>query len=238
MRTRDMQYADPHACTSLPSPPWGRGLGEGGARQRAKIYLQALSLLIVCTLLTGCLGARPFIPLRYYSLEPLTDNIPHATHSRTIALGIQPFTAASRYHERMLYRLSEVEVNFYEYDRWVEPPEEMVTRIIAASLRASGLFQQVQQADNLRLPAWFLSAELLRFDEVREPPERRAECWLRLALRRAPDERLRWSKTLRAAVPLAHQTAAGFAAAMSAAVQQIARQLITELQTASRPGAE
>jgi ABC-type uncharacterized transport system auxiliary subunit len=197
-----------------------------------------LGVLMVCAFLTGCLGARQFTPVRYYSLEPLTDNIPQAIQRWTIPLGIQPFTAATRYRERMLYRSSEVEVNFYEYDRWVEPPEEMVTRLIAAALRDAGLFQQVQQVANLQLPAWVLSGELLRFDEVRGAQASRAACWLRLALRRAQDERLLWSKTLRAAVPLSHKSAAGLAVAMSAAVQQIAQQLISELQTADLPAAE
>lgn len=197
-----------------------------------------VNLLILCSLLTGCLGTRPFTPVRYYSLEPLTDTIPRAIQSWTIPLGIQPFTAATRYRERMLYRSSEVEVNFDEYDRWVEPPEEMVTRIIAAALRDAGLFPQIQQVATLQLPAWVLSAELLRFDEVRGPQAWRAECWLRLALRRAQDEHLLWSKTLRAVVPLSDKSAAGFAVAMSTAVQQIAQQLITDLQTADLPRAE
>lgn len=238
MRTCYIKDVNKNACTSLPSPPWGRGLGEGGTRERVKIDVRVVSLLILCGLLTGCLDSRQFTPVRYYSLEPLTDNIPRATQSWRIPLGIQPFTAASRYRERMLYRSSEVEVNFYEYDRWVEPPEEMVTRMIAAALRAAGLFQQVQHVDDVRLPAWILSGELLRFDEVRGPQASRAECWLRLALRRAQDERLLWSNTLRAAVPLRHKTAAALALAMNAAVQQIARQLIIELQTADLPGTE
>jgi ABC-type uncharacterized transport system auxiliary subunit len=206
--------------------------------ERKKVDVWRLSLLIVCALLTGCLGARGFTPVRYYSLEPLSDNTPRATRSWATPLGIQPFAAATRYRERMLYRLSEVEVNFYEYDRWVEPPEEMVTRIVAAALRASGLFPQVRQAANLQLPAWLLSAVLLRFDEVRGAQQSRAECWLRLELRRARDERLLWSKTLRAAAPLSNKSAAALAAAMTVAVQQIAQQLISELQTADLPRAE
>jgi len=217
-----------------------RAVGRGNLQGMLSPCLcgAVLSVFLVCALLTGCLGARPFTPVRYYSLEPLADNIPQAIHSRTVPLGIQPFTAATRYRERMLYRASEVEVNFYEYDRWVEPPEEMVTRVIAAALRDAGLFQQVQEVANLQLPAWVLSAELLRFDEVRGAQAWRAECWLRLALRRAQDEHLLWSNTLRAAVRLSHKSAAGLAVAMSAAVQQIARQLISDLQTATLPAAE
>lgn len=195
-------------------------------------------VLAICALLTGCLGTRGYIPVHYYSLELPTDNTPRATRSWATPLGIQPFTAATRYRERIVYRLSEVEVNFYEYNRWVEPPAEMVTRIVATMLHASGLFPQVQQVTNLRLPAWVLSAVLLRFDEVRGAHQSRAECWLQVELRRAQDERLLWSKTLRAAVPLSNQSAAALASAMSVAVQQIARQLITELQMADLPGAE
>jgi ABC-type uncharacterized transport system auxiliary subunit len=221
----------------LPLPVQGESKGKRG-QKCSRIFVYSICLLTICALLTGCLGSRGYTPVRYYSIEPLSDDTPRATRSWTIPLGIQSFTAATRYRERMLYRLSEVEVNFYEYDRWVEPPEEMVTHVVAAALRASGLFPQVRHANNLQLPAWLLSAVLLRFDEVRGPHLSRAECWLQLELRRAQDEQLLWSKTLRAAAPLNSKSPAALATAMTTAVHQIARQLITELQTADLPGAE
>ncbi len=190
-----------------------------------------ISLFVLCGLLAGCLGPRSFTPIRYYSLEPEAGSIPQATRTWAMPLGIQPFTAATRYRDRILYRLSEVEVGFYEYDRWVEPPQEMVARVVASALHASGLFRQLRQVDHIQLPAWILSATLLRFDEVRVPNASLAECWLRLELRRARDERLLWSKTLKSTVALTTKTPAALATAMTLAVQQIARQLITELQS-------
>jgi ABC-type uncharacterized transport system auxiliary subunit len=152
-----------------------------------------------------------------------------------VLLGVRPFTAATRYRERMLYRVSDVEIGFYEYDRWVEPPEEMVTRVITALLHASGLFRQVVTVDQVQLPAWLLSGELVRFDEVREGGRSRAECWLRVEVRRAQDERLLWTEVMRASVPLTAETPAALAQAMSQAVQQVATELIARLEHTELP---
>jgi ABC-type uncharacterized transport system auxiliary subunit len=189
-----------------------------------------MRIVVLCALLTGCLGPRSFTPVSYYSIEPEAGSMPQADRTWAMPLGIQPFSAATRYRDRILYRLSEVEVGFYEYERWVEPPQEMVTRVVASTLHASGLFQQVRQIDRIQLPAWILSAALLRFDEVRAPDARMAECWLRLELRRAQDEQLLWSNTLKSSVALTTETPAALAIAMTRAVQQIARQLVSELQ--------
>ena len=189
--------------------------------------------LILCCLLGGCLRSGDFTPIRYYSVDPSTITPPSVTHTWPIALGVRPLTAASRYRDRILYRLSEVEVGFYEYDRWVEPPEEMVTRVIIATVQAAGLFRQVLPADSVQLPAWILSGEVLRFDEVRTGSGSRAECWLRLELRRARDEQLVWSDQLQTAMPLTSETPEALAQAMSRAVQQMVRELINRLEKAS-----
>jgi ABC-type uncharacterized transport system auxiliary subunit len=189
------------------------------------------SLVVVCAL-GGCLARQPSTQVRYYSIDPLPVQGYQVANAWPVPLGIQPFTAATRYRDHILYRLSEVEVGFYEYDRWVELPEEMVTRAVMAVLRASGLFQLVTAVPNVRPPAWILSGEVTRFDEVRTPPESRAECGLRLELRRATDEQLLWSKVLTASEPLAADTAEALAHAMSQAVHDVAMDLVKQLATA------
>ena len=139
-------------------------------------------LLSICCVwalcLGGCLGRGEIIPLRYYGIDSLAATVPPSTRTWPVALGVRPYTAATRYRDRILYRTSAVEFAFYPYDRWVEPPEEMVTRLVSHMVRASGLFPQVVSAYNVQLPAWILSGEVTRFDEVREAGGRRAECWL------------------------------------------------------------
>lgn len=196
-----------------------------------RIWLGGL-LLLGC-LLGGCLRGGDFTPVRFYSVDTAAITPPPVTHSWPIALGIRPFSAPSRYRDRILYRLSEVEVGFHEYDRWVEPPEEMVTRVISTTMQAAGLFRQVLPADSVQLPAWILSGEVLRFDEARTGSVSRAECWLRIELRRAQDEQLVWSDRLQASIPLASETAEALAQAMSRAVQQVVRELISRLEKAN-----
>jgi ABC-type uncharacterized transport system auxiliary subunit len=89
--------------------------------------------------------------------------------------------------------------------------------------------------DQVQLPAWLLSGELTRFDEVREGGRNRAECWLRVEVRRAQDERLLWAEVLKASVPLTAETPAALAQAMSQAVQQVAAELIAKLEQTELP---
>jgi ABC-type uncharacterized transport system auxiliary subunit len=180
----------------------------------------------------GCLGRGEIIPIRYYGVDSLSAPVPPATHTWQVALGVRPFTAATRYRDRILYRTSAVEFAFYPYDRWVEPPEEMVTRLVSHMVRASGLFPQVVPADNAQLPAWILSGEVTRFDEVREAGGRRAECWLQVEVRRGRDDQLLWSEVMSAVEPLTDETPEALARAMSRAVQRIAQTLITALEKA------
>jgi ABC-type uncharacterized transport system auxiliary subunit len=191
--------------------------------------------MLALLLMGGCLGRGNLTPIRYYSVDSLPINVTPAARSWSVTLGVRPFTAATRYRDRMLYRLSAVEVGFYQYERWVEPPEEMVTRVLSTALGASGLFRQVVAADIIQLPAWILSGELIRFDEVREAGGRRAECWVHVEVQQAHDERLLWADVLKATEPLTAETPEAFAQAMSRAVQQVAISLISKLEKAALP---
>lgn len=197
--------------------------------RRVWLASSVLALLLV----GGCLGRGDFTPIRYYSVDSLPVNVAPAARSWPVPLGMRPFTAATRYRDRILYRISAVEVGFYQYDRWVEPPEEMVMRVMTTALGASGLFRQVVAVDVVQLPAWILSGELIRFDEVRDTGGRRAECWLRVEVHQAHDERLLWADVLRATEPLAAETPEALAQAMNRAVQQVAASLIARLEKAA-----
>lgn len=189
------------------------------------------SLVALC-LLGGCLTRNEQTRVRYYSLNNIETPVPRASQHWPTTLGIRPLTAASRYRDRILYRVSEVEVGFYPFDRWVEPPEEMVNRLLTELIEASGLFQQVAAAEDVQPSSWILSGEVTRFDEVRKPEGRFAACWLRLELRRARTEQLLWSEMLTATVGLADNTPEALAQAMSQAVHDVAVQLIARLGSA------
>jgi ABC-type uncharacterized transport system auxiliary subunit len=168
--------------------------------------------------------------IRYYRLDTVDNLIPRVTHPLPVTLGIRALVAATHYRDNMVYRLSEVEVGFYPFDRWVEPPEEMVTHFLSRALERSGLFQQISSADEVRPPAWILSGEVTSFDEIRDPEGRRALCGVRLALQRARDDRLVWSGFLSATAALAQESPTGLAEAMTRAVQEVAIRLIRQLE--------
>jgi ABC-type uncharacterized transport system auxiliary subunit len=186
--------------------------------------------LLVVVGLSGCAGLRKFPAIRYYNIDGLSPTVETATRTWPVTLGVYVFGEATRYRDRMLYRFSDVEVGFYEYDRWVEPPGEMVTRVVIAHLRASGLFRQVTPALDASALAWVLSGEVLRFDEVRSASGSQAECRVQFELRRVRDKQLLWSDVITTTAALTAETPVALARAMSEAVQQGARRLITTLQ--------
>ena len=186
--------------------------------------------MLVLVGLSGCLGSRTSPPVRYYSIDGLSATVDTATRTWPVTLGVRVFGEATRYRDRMLYRVSEVEVGFYEFDRWVEPPGEMVTRVVMAHLRASGLFRQITAALDASASAWVLSGDVLRFDEVRSASGRHATCRLQLELRRVRDEQLLWSDVITTTAALTDDTPTALARAMSEAVQRAARQLIATVQ--------
>ena len=190
-----------------------------------------VGLLIGLWMLGGCFQPERF-QVRYYRLDDLTGAVPQAERTLPVTLGIQPLTAATHYRDRILYRISEVEVGFYPFDRWVEPPEEMVTRFLTRVIARSNLFQQVVPAHDIRPQALVLSGEVTRFDELREPAGRRAQCELRLVLRRARDEQLVWAGPISATVALDQATPVGLAAAMTRAVEEVAVKLLQQWQQA------
>ena len=187
---------------------------------------------VVLCLMGGCLTQSERTRVRYYSLNNIETSVPRAARQWPATLGIRPLTAASRYRDRIFYRLSEVEVGFYPFDRWVEPPEEMVNQLLTELIESSGLFEQVVAAEDVQASAWILSGEVTRFDEVRKPEGRFAACWLRLELRQARTEELLWSEMLTAKVALSDNTPEALAQAMSKAVYDVAVQLISRLGSA------
>jgi ABC-type polar amino acid transport system ATPase subunit len=90
----------------------------------------------------------------------------------------------------------------------------------------------VVPAHDIRPQVLLLSGEVTRFDELHEPAGRRAQCELRLVLRRARDEQLVWAGPVSATVALDQETPGGLAAAMTRAVEEVTVKLLQQWQQA------
>ena len=99
-------------------------------------------LLCAAALLAGCGAARPS---KYYQLTVPGDNgadPPGDAFPVTIVMG--PLMSSHLYREdHIVYSSNGEAMGTYEYQRWAEPPSEMIQEVLLRELRASGHYRAV-----------------------------------------------------------------------------------------------
>src|SRR5580704_13815581 len=101
----------------------------------------------------GCGVSRP---VKYYVLDPSAESAPAAGTAVSarfpIRLLVARVAASHLYRDdRLVYGAGPVQLGTYEYQRWAEPPVEMVQDLLVAALRATGEYRSVSAiSSNLR----------------------------------------------------------------------------------------
>jgi len=107
---------------------------------RCKIIFSALMLCL--GILDGCGAARPS---KFYQLAVPGNTTPGAeptAYPVTLLLG--PIGTSSLYRDdRIVYTSNDEAMGTYEYERWAEPPSEMIREALFRELRASGRYQGI-----------------------------------------------------------------------------------------------
>jgi cholesterol transport system auxiliary component len=116
-------------------------------------------------LLSGCRAARPS---RYYQLTVPADAaaIEKAdTVPVTLLLG-QLMTSHLYREDRIVYGNGAEQLGTYEYQRWAEPPAEMIEEVLLRELRASGRYRAVYYRRSNMQGDFALRGRLYDFKEV------------------------------------------------------------------------
>jgi ABC-type uncharacterized transport system auxiliary subunit len=137
---------------------------EATPRGAAKGALITVFALLV-GLLSGCGATRPS---KYYQLTVPAD--PGAVEKAdtvpvTILLGA--LMTSHLYHEdRIVYGNGGEQMGTYEYQRWAEPPAEMIQEVLLRELRASGRYRAVQYRRSNVQGDFAIRGHLYDFKEV------------------------------------------------------------------------
>ncbi|MEW6742474.1 MAG: ABC-type transport auxiliary lipoprotein family protein [Planctomycetota bacterium] len=143
------------------------------------------------------------------------------------ALKLRRVAAASHLRERMVWRLSEVEVGFWESQRWSELPVAYLERALARELFGGGTLRRVAAGD---APA--LEAELLAFDEVLAPAH---EVVVKVAISLVKsDESFLLERVVASRRPVAGDEPASMARAMGAALDDVVKEIARAVEAALR----
>jgi ABC-type uncharacterized transport system auxiliary subunit len=183
----------------------------------------------------GCslLATRTYVPVHYYILELAPagpDGAKAAAPARTgtRALAVARLASPPAYGDRIFYSGQDCTAGYFESDRWVEPPAEMLTRALEQSLRAGGAARAVARESLLRDADLLLAGELVRFDIVRNARDTEAVCEIQLVLRDLRSRTVVWAETFaarrpvrRPAMPVAGPKVHAMVEAMNAAASEV-----------------
>src|SRR5580704_740139 len=144
-------------------PRAGRKLSIFHTAMPGRITVSTLALAV--SLVAGCGAARPS---KYYQLTVPADS-PPATNSNVlpITLLIGRVTAPALYREdQIVYSSGGENMGTYEYQKWSEPPTEMIAEVMLRQFRASGRYHGVYTLRSDIHGDFLLHGHLYDFKEV------------------------------------------------------------------------
>jgi ABC-type uncharacterized transport system auxiliary subunit len=125
------------------------------------------ALLLSLVMLSGCGATRPS---KYYQLTAPGDKTPTvdpAPYSVTLLLG--PLTTSNLYRDdHIVYTSNGEAMGTYEYQRWAEPPSDMITDVLLRELQTSDRYQHVYSLRSNARGDYVLRGHLYDFREVAE----------------------------------------------------------------------
>ena len=126
------------------------------------------ALAIGALLASGLSGCGSMKPVKYYQLtHPPTSAIGNSPSPVDVSILVRPFQTSHLYREdRIVYGGEGEEVGVYEYQRWVEPPVELLQDALARGLRSSGHFRNVTTLRSDSNVDFSLTGHLYAFREV------------------------------------------------------------------------
>jgi ABC-type uncharacterized transport system auxiliary subunit len=131
------------------------------ARRRAAIFRLAAVVLF----LGGCGATRPS---KYYQLTiPGDAAVAREVDPTPVTLLVGTLFAPDLYREdRIVYSTTQEEMGTYEYQRWAEPPTEMIQEVLLRELRSSGRYRAVFAHRSDSSGDFLLRGRLYDFKEV------------------------------------------------------------------------
>ena len=135
---------------------------------RAVKMVAAVFAAIAFTFTAGCGAARP---MQYYQLSVPNDMAQTQPNASGVALALGPLVASHLYREdRIVYGSGGEQMGTYEYQRWTEPPAEMIQEVLLRELRASGRYREVTPQRSSGHTDYVLRGHLYDFKEVSGSP--------------------------------------------------------------------
>jgi ABC-type uncharacterized transport system auxiliary subunit len=201
------------------------GREETALRAAATALITAFALM--AGLLSGCGAARPS---KYYQLTVPADAgaVEKAdTVPVTLLLG-QLLTSHLYRDDRIVYGNGADQLGTYEYQRWAEPPAEMIEEVLLRELRASGRYRAVYYRRSNMQGDFALRGRLYDFKEV-DGGQLSARVTLELEMRDLKNGATVWTHYYTHDEPASEKNVPAVVAALDKNVQRGVKEVVESL---------
>jgi len=146
--------------------------------------------------LVGALGCGGIPPTYYYRVDYTAAASDNGTRL-PVSLGVAQFDADVLYEsDKIVYRQSPYEAQFYHYRRWVAPPRKIVTEKVLRHYQRSGTFERVVRSPSNQKIDYLLKGNILAFEEWDQSESWSGIVTLEFALHDTETNDIVWEKVL------------------------------------------
>jgi ABC-type uncharacterized transport system auxiliary subunit len=131
---------------------------------------------------------------------------------------------------RIVYRPSAQEVGYYEFHRWATNPRQMITQYVAYAIQTTALFKAVALDEVGIQPAYLLTGNIQRLEELDQGGDVRAVCTISTQLINAETKSVVWHHTATETVPVQSRNIPGIVSSLSTAARMTVDDLVKSLQ--------
>lgn len=181
-------------------------------------------------LLAGCTASVPLT--HYYTFQPTQRARAEQTSPQfPYILGVETFEADSPYQQdRIVYRDSMYEVNFYEYRRWLRPPTELVAEAVQRHLEQAGLCERVHTFEMESYSDYTLRGKIELFDRwFDEDTTSHARVSILYQLFDSESRKILWMKRVETTAPITTLDMVDVVKGFETALQQNMQQVVAAL---------
>jgi ABC-type uncharacterized transport system auxiliary subunit len=178
-------------------------------------------------LMAGCGAARP---AKYYQLTLPSDNTADPP-GEVVPVSILMGSIASSHlyrEDHIVYGSNGENMGIYEYQRWVEPPTEMIQDVLFRSLRSSGRFRSVHNLHSSVRGDYLIHGHLYDFMEI-TGSSMSARLSLELELRDTKSGNTVWTHLYNHDEPVKGKDVSAVVAALNHNVQRATNEFTTSL---------
>jgi ABC-type uncharacterized transport system auxiliary subunit len=174
-----------------------------------------------------CCGCANIPLTHYYTFQPEVEKKGGTKAPKyPYVMAVDTFEADVPYQQdKIVFRTSPYEVNFYEYHKWLRPPEELVTNQIVKLVSAAGMFQNVHARAFEAYSDYIIRGKIKMFDQwYKEDKTSFVQVHLEYYLIASEEEQIIWTDTVKTTADISNlnivETVKGFETALQENILQ------------------